>query len=238
MKDIQKIIRFDYLTAKPLGLPSFLVVAVMCFGLSLFFSPIICGYIIFGAMIFVIPLQGMADKNGFNKLYGILPVKRKNITRARFIYIFLINFISEITEIILALISINLKLYRILPNQDSEMLQMIKDSFEDNHLTFTVIVGMFAFLCFCFLYMEMMGQIFGRENEMKILTISIGVFVGLIAGFLWLSEHGIIPIFMLPSIPSSVSGKIILAVVINIISFLTSIIFGEITANKVSKREL
>ena len=40
MKDIQKIIRFDYLTAKPLGLPSFLVVAVMCFGLSLFFNHI------------------------------------------------------------------------------------------------------------------------------------------------------------------------------------------------------
>ncbi|MBR0140655.1 MAG: hypothetical protein IJM19_00215 [Ruminococcus sp.] len=238
MKDIQKIMRLDFLTAKPSAMPVFVFVVLLCFGMSLFFAPLLCAYIIFGAMVFVIPLQGIADKNGFNKLYGMIPVRRKNITRARFLYIFLVHFITEIIEIILALISINLKLYRLLPNQDGEMLQMIEDSFNDNHLTFTIIIGMFGFFCFCFSYMEMMGQIFGRENEMKILTISISVFVGFTVGFLQLSEHGIIPIFLLPSMPSSISGKIILAVSGNVLNFIICTVFGEITANKLSKREL
>jgi hypothetical protein len=62
--------------------------------------------------------------------------------------------------------------------------------------------------------------------------------VGLIVGFLQLSEHGIIPIFLLPSMPSSFSGKIILAISGNILNFIICTVFGEITANKLSKREL
>ena len=238
MKDILKIMRFDFLTAKPVALISFLLVLIICCGLGLVFSPMICGYTMFGAMVFVIPLQSMADKNNFNKLYGILPVERKNITRARFLYIFLVHFASEIIEFISAVIAKALKLYRLLPNQDGEMLQMIRESFADTNLIFTIIIGMFAFFCICFSYMEMMGQIFGRENEMKIITISLGVVVVLIVGFLTLSEHDIIPTFSLPSMPSSVSGKIILAVVINIVMFLLCMIFGEITAKKLSGREL
>ncbi|MDE7364709.1 MAG: ABC-2 transporter permease, partial [Ruminococcus sp.] len=120
MKEILKIMRFDFLTAKPFALGIFIIGAVLFFTLSLLFSPIINAYISFVAMIFVMPLQSVADKSNFNKLYGILPVKRSNITRARFLYIFLVIFASEIIEFILAVISRSLKLYRLLPNQNTE----------------------------------------------------------------------------------------------------------------------
>lgn len=238
MKDILKIMRFDFLTAKPFALVEFIIFSFFCLILSLLFSPMICSYIIFGAMIFVIPLQNIADKNDFKKLYGILPVKRRNITRARFIYIFTVHFLTEIIEILFAFISVKLKLYRILPNQDSEMLQMIKNSFNSSFLTFVLIFSLFSLLCLIFTYIEMMGQIYGRENEFKILMITIGVIAFIIMGFLVLSNRGIIPVFSVPKLPASTSGRVMLAVVLNIILFGISILFGEITAAKLEKREL
>lgn len=238
MKDILKIMRFDFLTVKPVAMTEILIISAFCFILSLIFSPMICSYIMFMSIVCVIPLQNIADKNDFNKLYGILPVKRKNITRARFLYIFLIHFITEIIEIAVALVSMRLKLYRILPNQESEKIQMIKNSFSDYVTAFSAIVGIFAVLCLVFLYTEMMGQIYGRENEFKIIMITLGIIVFIIMGFLFLSDKGIIPMLKIPDIPSSTSGKIILAAVINIVVFGLSVLFGEITASKLSKREL
>ncbi|MDE6591454.1 MAG: ABC-2 transporter permease [Oscillospiraceae bacterium] len=95
MRKILKIMRFDYLTARPLAAGPAVIFAAICFSLSLFLAPMICSYITFGAMIFVISLQSAADKSDFHKLYGTLPVQRSNITRARFLYIFLVHFAAE-----------------------------------------------------------------------------------------------------------------------------------------------
>ena len=90
MKDILKVTRFDYITAKPIAFGG-IMLSVLIFGsLSLFFSPMICSYISIIAMICIVPLQKTADKSDFNKLYGILPVDRRSITRGRFLYIYLV----------------------------------------------------------------------------------------------------------------------------------------------------
>lgn len=238
MKDILKIMRFDYLTARPLAISPAVIVVVICFALSLFFAPLICSYITFGAMIFVMPLQVVADKSGFHKLYGTLPVQRRNITRARFLYIFLVHFAAEMLEFILAVTAMSLKLYRVLPNQNSEMMQMVRKSFEDTRLTLLMIIGMFTFFCLIFSYMEMMGQIHGRENEFKIIMITLGVLTILLLGFLILSDHGIIPTIQMPSLPNTVQGLLLLGTALNIIMCGICLIFGGITANKLAKREL
>lgn len=238
MKEILKIMRFDFLTAKPLALGVFIIAAVLFALLSLFFSPIICAYTTFGAMMFVIPLQSIEDKSDFNKLYGILPVQRKNITRARFMYIFLLFFLTELFEVVIMVISMSLKLYRVLPNQNGEMMQMVKNSFSDTSLVFVAGIGMFSLFCLMFGYMEMMGQIFGRENEMKIILITLGVVCVLAMGFLMLADHDIIPTFKLPNLPTTITGKVILSAIINIVMFGVFLLFGEITANKLAKREL
>lgn len=238
MKDILKIMRFDYLTARPYAIAPAVIIVVLCFALSLFFSPLICAYITFGAMMFVIPLQSVAEKSGFNKLYGILPVKRKNITRARFLYIFLLHFIAQLIECALAVAAFNLKLNRLLPNQNGEMMQMVNKGFSDDSFIVLAIVGVFTLFCLLFAYMEMMGQIFGRENELKIIIITLGVVCALAMGILTLAEREIIPTLKFPSLPATTAGKVTLGAILNIVMLGICLLFGEITANKLAKREL
>lgn len=238
MKDILRIVRFDHLTSAPIAIKPFIIIMVLCTLLGMIYAPLIFGYILFGAMVFVIPLQMIADKSGFNKLYGTLPVNRRNITRARFIYIFLIHLFAEAYAVIFASVSTALKLYKVLPNQESEMMQMIEESFADKLMTYGVIVGMFLFLCLLFSYMEMMGQIFGRENEMKIILITMAIVSVILIGFLMLAERDIIPAIALPQFPATTSGRITLAVIANICMFGVCLLFGEITAGRLAKREL
>ena len=238
MRDILNVMRFDYLTAKPLALVG-MIFTVVVFGiLSMFFSPIITTYMTFASMLFVIPLQGVADKSGFNKLYGILPVERKNITRARFLYIFLVHFLTELLEAVIICTAKGTNLYKILPNQNGETMQMVKESFADTKLTLLMLFGMFTFFCLIFSFMEMMGQIFGRENEFKIIMITIGIISLIAFVFTFLSEHDLIPVIKLPSLPESVSGMVTLGIVANIVVFVICLLFGEITANQLAKREL
>ncbi|MCH5204464.1 MAG: hypothetical protein J1F03_06930 [Oscillospiraceae bacterium] len=238
MKDILKVMRFDFLTAKPLAFRGFIIVAVICFTLSLFFSPLITSYITFAVLIFIIPLQSVADKSSFNKLYGILPVKRKNITRARFLYLFLAYFFAELLEAVLAVISFNLKMYKLLPNQDGEAVQLFKESFEDTTLIYVMIIGVFAFICLMFSYMEMMAQIFGRENEMKIILITLGVLTAIAILLSVLNNYDMLPPINVPKLPEDIGGRTIVAVIINVIMLGICLLFGEITASKLAKREL
>lgn len=238
MKDILKIMRFDYFTARPFAFAPFVIITALCIVLSLMFSPIIIVYMTFGAMMFVIPLQNVAEKSGFNMLYGILPVNRKNITRARFLYIFLVHFIAELAEAALAAAAFNLKLNRLLPNQNSQMMQMVNNGFSDSSFIIIAIVGMFILFVLLFGYMEMMGQIFGRENELKIIIITLGVVTALAFGILTLAEREIIPTLKFPSLPATTAGKITLGAILNVVMLGISLLFGEITANKLAKREL
>lgn len=238
MKDILKIMRFDLLTAFPRASGIFIFGSVLFILLGLFLAPLVCAYVTFIAVAFVIPLQGIADKSGFNKLYGILPVARKNITRGRFLYIFLLHFTAELLGLAFAFLSMSLKLYRLLPNQNRETLQMIKNGFENTWQTLFVIFGMFTVFCLLFSYMEMMGQIFGRENEFKIIIITLLVITAVIAIFLFLSNNGVLPMMSLPSLPKTVSGMFILGGSVNAAMLCICMIFGEITAGRLAKCEL
>ena len=238
MKGILKVMRFDYLSAKGVALPA-LVLCMVIFGtLSMVYSPVIASYLGFLPMLFVVPLQGIAEKNGFNKLYGTLPVRRKNITRARFLYIFIVFFAVELCCSAIAFISFSIKVYRFLPIRNSSTMTLIRESFKDPKLAVGMIWGVFAFACIIFSYMEMMGQIKGRENEFKIILITLGVLSAIVYLIGSLSNHDILPPAKLPDMPSTVQGMICLGAVVNIIVFALCIIFGEITASILSKREL
>lgn len=238
MNEILKVMRFDFLNAKPVAMGAYWVIAGMCFLLSLFLSPAICGGIIFGALLLVIPLQNIEAKSDISKLYGILPVNRKNIARARFLYIFSVSFLTELIEIVLGLTAYSLKLYRLMPDKDTALMKFVSNAFSDLFMAFIVIVGAFAAICLIFSYMEMMGQIFGRENEMKSIVITIGVLAAIGLTFVILSSKDILPVLRLPSLPESTSGRILLGVIINAVMFGLCVLFGEITANQLAKREL
>jgi len=238
MKEILKIMRFDYLTAKPLAEKASLLAILIITALCLFLTPIAGAYVMFIPMVFVIPLQNTAEKSGFHKLYGILPVQRKNITRARFLYMFLMHFIGEIIGMLMVVLAIVLKLYRFLPNQSSELMQIAQEEFTFEHfMPFGACVGMFAVACTGFSYMELMGQVFGRENEMKIMMLTIGAFLLLAFAFVILNDHDLLPMINLNR-EISLSGKILISVLINFAVLGLCILFGEITVKKLSQREL
>lgn len=238
MKDILKVMKLDFLTARPLAWKAYILIGIFTFACGLLFSPVAGAYIEIGAMMFVIPLQTVADKSNFNKLYGILPVKRRNIARARFIYIFGVFFFTELLAVALGMISLRLKLYRLMPKQDGEIMQMLRNAFEDPASSFALVFGLVAMLMLMFTYMEMMGQLFGRENEMRVLIITLGVLSVLTVIFITLSNYDIIPTINLPSLPSTLGKTMIMGAVMNAVLFAISVLFGEITANKLAKREL
>lgn len=238
MKDILNIMRFDFLCAQPVAMGAYIAVAAMCFLLSLFLSPGICAYIIAGAMFFVIPLQNMASKSDFNKLYGILPVQRKTITRARFLYIFSIFFVSELAEMVLTLVAYSLKLNRLIPDQKNEIMQFVDKAFSNLFSAIILVILSFAVICLVFAYLQMMGQIFGKESEMKVILVTVGILTTVAIAIIILSDKGIIPTLQLPELPETIAGQVILSVVINAVMLGVCMLFGEITANQLAKREL
>lgn len=238
MKDVLKIMRFDFLTAKPLFF-SGMIFSILLFGsLGMFFSPMICSYISIIAIICVIPLQKTADKSDFNKLYGILPVDRRNITRGRFLYIYLVFLGAELLELALIAVSKSLKLYRLIPDQNSELTLMTKDSFADTQLTLLTVFIAFTFFCLFTSYMEMMGQIHGRESDFKTIVITIGVISVIAFAFAFLSEHDMLPMIKLPRLPESVGGMLLIGTALDLTVLAICMLFGEITAKKLAKREL
>ena len=238
MRSILKIMRFDFLTAKPNGLAACCAVLAACFALCLFFSPAIAAFAVLGAIVLVIPLQSAAEKSGFHKLYGILPVERKSISRGRFLYLFLVFFLTELLECAAAGISITLKLHRLLPDQNGAMMMKIRTAFADVSGTFLTIIFLFAALCLIFSYMEMMTQIFGRENEMKTILFTVSVISVLGVIFAILQEHDLIPVVTLPQLPHTASGVMLLGAAIHAVTLGLCILFGEITAAKLAVREL
>ncbi|MCR5718709.1 MAG: hypothetical protein K6F80_06730 [Oscillospiraceae bacterium] len=241
MRDILNVMWFDFLTTKPIILPVFAVIAVMCGVMGLFFSPLMYMFVVMAAVMFIVPLEAVADKSGFHKLYGILPVSRKNITRGRFQFLFWVLFIVEIFSLLMVKAAVMLQLYRLLPNQNTETMQLVAATFnEESSNCFSVIAGIFVVMCLGFAYMQMMGQIFGQENEMKIVMITLAALtVGSLA-FFQLDAVGIIPhITFLPDFDAMTSRQRILYYIgMNLATFGITTVFGEITAAKIAKREL
>ena len=233
MREILKLVHMDYICAKPIGLIFYIIASFMFSILALMFGPIVSSFVIFTSISMMFPIQVLETKNDFGKLYGILPADRKNITIARFIYFFACFFVSEMISIIVSVLSFFIKLYRIFPDMTQGFMMFVEDNFEKPNypLCFEILAIVFAVFCIFFLYIEMMGQIFGREKEFKIIMITLMVlfFSGLL--FFKLSDS----IF---SLPETIPGALLFMIVLNIIVFGVCIIFSKVTAKKIIVREL
>ena len=239
MKDILKVMRFDFLTSWAMFGKAVACIVAFCLILGLFFSPIICVYLCFFPMVLIVPLQAVAEKSGFRKLYGLLPVSRKSIPRGRFLLLFVLFLVSELTALAGGALSMGLRLFRFIP-KGSDLYEFVADSFDDKKTFIMMLIGMHFAMFLIFSYMEMMGQIFGQENEMKIVMITLAVItVGALA-FFGLDSYDIIPhINVLPDFDAmSLAKRTLWYIGLNAGAFVLNVLFGEITAGKVSVREL
>lgn len=83
MKEILNLIKLDFITVKRKSLlMCILTVAITVF--AVFTMPHMAVVLIIFSGLFVQPVFVIADKSGYNKLYGILPIKRRSIVFGRF----------------------------------------------------------------------------------------------------------------------------------------------------------
>lgn len=130
MKDVLKMIRFDYISVKPLTVPYVIGFIAVCLVLSLFGIPL--GVFCFAASAAVFaPVQEQASSDT-RKIYGILPVRRDAVTKAAFLEMTVPLFIGELLSLIFLLISNSSKLYRIFPKTVVSIIEELFDFSEND----------------------------------------------------------------------------------------------------------
>ena len=106
MKEIVKMARFDYHLARNTALAGTLVVMAISILFAMFFSPLASIYMTFNIGVLLVPVTSAETKNGFEKMYGSLPVHRKSIVRGPFLFILISAITMELTAIIISALSI------------------------------------------------------------------------------------------------------------------------------------
>ena len=241
MRDILKMIRFDYLCVRQIALLLMLTLYAMLLIAASAFSPMSVVFSSIGVFLLMSALHNAEDRSAMNRLYGTLPVRLKSIVRARFCFLILLCLITEAVQIISALIACRLQLYRCFLNPQSENYQLIASTF-NNSDGFAVFLPVMLF-CGCGFILgllEMTGLLFGRENQIKSVLILLGIAGTLLFAFFALDMHGAIPeeidleVFM-----AHISEKRVrFALCGNIVTILFCLLFGEITAKALEKKEL
>lgn len=239
MKDVLKMIRFDYIAVRPLTVPYVIVFAAVCLVLALFGIPL--GVFCFAAAAAVFaPVQELASSDS-RKIYGILPVRRDAFTKAAFIEMTVPLFAGELLSLIFLLISSTSKLYRILPQTAAGIIEGLFDfSRNGSGIAFgeLCIILISVYLCILAAYLEMMSAIQGRENDIKNLLTAIALTAAVIVIIAALSANHIIPPVREWLIPRTVSGKWVFSIILNVIAAGVSVLFCRIAVKKSASREI
>ena len=241
MKDVLKMIRFDYISVRSLTVPYVIGFIALCFVLALFGIPL--GVFCFAAAAAVFaPVQELASSDT-RKIYGILPVRRDAVTKAAFLEMIVPLFIGEFLSLIFLLISSSSKLYRIFPKTIGGIIEGLFDfSRNDASITFgelcIILILLSVYLCILAAYMEMMSAIQSRENDVKNLLTAVALTAAVIVVIAALSANHIIPPVQSWLIPETASGKWIFAVILNVIAAGVSVLFCGIAVKKSADCEI
>ena len=241
MKDILKIIRFDYIAVRSFTVPYVIGFIAICFVLSLFGIPL--GVFCFVASVAIFePVQELTNSDS-RKIYGILPVCGDAVTRAAFLEITVPLFAGELLSLMLLLISNSSKLYRIFPQTVAGIIERLFDfSQNDSDIAFDrlciILVLTSVYLCILATYLEMRSKIQGHENDIKNLLTVVFFTVAVIAVITVFVNKGMIPPVQEWLIPQTVSGKRLFAVILNIIAAGVSVLFCEFTVKKTADYEI
>lgn len=241
MKDVLKMIRFDYIAVKSLTVPYVIGFVAVCLVLALFGIPL--GVFCFAAAAAVFaPVQELASSDT-RKIYGILPIRRDAVTKAAFLEMIVPLFIGELLSLIFLLISNSSKLYRIFPKTVVGIIEELFDfSKNDAAIAFgelcIILILLSVYLCILAAYLEMMSAIHSRENDVKSLFAAIALTAAVIVVIAALSANHIIPPVQSWLIPKTVSGKWLFAVILNVIAAGVSVLFCKIAVKKSADCEI
>ncbi|MDE7288454.1 MAG: hypothetical protein K2N71_02980 [Oscillospiraceae bacterium] len=243
MKDVLKMIRFDYISVRSLTVPYVIGFIALCLVLALFGIPL--GVFCFAAAAAVFaPVQELANSDT-RKIYGILPIGREAVTRTAFIEMIVPLFIGELLSLTFLFISSSSKLYRIFPKTVVSIIEELFDfSKSDANITFgelcIMLILVFVYLCILAAYLEMMSAIQSREHDVKNLLTAVALTVAAVVGIDVLSAKQVIPPAQdwLMLIPQTASEKWLLAVILNVIAAGVSVLFCETAVKKSANCEI
>lgn len=241
MKDILKMIRFDYISVRQLTVPYVVGFIAVSLVLSLFGIPI--GMFCFAAAAAVFaPVQELAGSDS-RRIYGILPVRRDAVTRATFLEMTVLFFAGELLSLIFLLISSSSELYRILPKAVGGIIEgLFAFSKNGSYLAFgklcIILILISVYLCILAAFLEMMSAIQSHENDIKNFLTAFSLTAAVITVIAALSVKQIIPPVQSWLIPKTVSGKWAFAVILNLIAAIVSVLFCEITVKKTADSEI
>lgn len=237
MKDILKMLQFDYIIVEKLTAPYVIGFIALCLVLALFGVPL--GVFGFAATLCLFaPLEMVFDSDA-KKIYGLLPVHRTTVVRAGFTETAGTMFAGEIFSFVCLFISRYTKLYHILPQNINHFISRFFDPEKNGiGLDFGQMCFMLVYIfCGLFLllgYLKMIEAIHGQESAVKHLLV---IFAVTAAAITLLFYQGKIPAVK-NLILSTVMGKLSFAVILNIAVLGLNMFFCEHTVRKTQRREI
>lgn len=235
MKDILKTVQFDFITGARL-LPLCLTAAVICAAVSVFLSPAAAAVVIPFAVCVFLPVPNIAARCGFNKLYGILPIPRSCITRAAFLEYTVSALLGELVAVLLQTVSNGIGLYQSLRLSLFDLTE-IPAAQQSVERSAAFIVVMFAGISIFICYMRMMSDLFGAENEEKILILSVFAALLIVIPLIVLRVKNVLPPVS-SLLPNTAIGKAAVVCAVHLVTFGLCALMCEITVKKLADREL
>lgn len=235
MRDILKMVQFDYITGKNL-LPLVVIAFAAGTAAALLITPVIAAVLIPFAVCVFLPVQNIAARCGFNKFYGIVPIPRSTVTRAAFLEYTVSAFLGELTALLLHTIAKNAKLYLLIRQAVTnitadDIVHVIRED------SAAIVVILFAVICLLVCYMRMMSDIFGHENDAKILILTAFVLFVLAMPLLVLQNRHVLPPVK-DYLPQSAGGRTALVCAVHLVIFGVCALMCEFTVKKLADREL
>lgn len=181
MKEIINLMKLDLITVKNKSLIWFLLIYIAMSVVGFIVCPILPLIMVVFSGFSIQPAFTIAEQSGYNKLYGVLPVKRSNIVIARFALTAVIMLGSTVLSIFLCEF-----LYKFCLCQNFEgewrtfydlLYSLIKDGFS---------ITLMASLLFCFgsvftVIEFTLIYIFGTSKEIPAFFATAFIFYGLLA---------------------------------------------------------
>lgn len=227
MKDIVKMIRFDFVTSKSLSFYGSLGLIAVTLLLSLLGSPAgaIC---LFAPLMIFAPMSAVATKD-FRLIYGILPVNKNAITRAAFIEIISSLIIGEALALAFFGISRVTGLKDILPESVTNLLGAFAEG-DFVKMMPALIVAIFVCLSIIGSYLQMILSVKGQEHiTLHALLVILIPAIAIIAAIA-------LKIDIMGLIVKRAANPAVIAV-LNILAVAVNLLFCELSVKMLADRE-
>jgi len=246
VKEIMKLIRFDFMTSVNSALPFFCGMLIICLILTAFgvFNPVFGVFLFISSAAFFAPAQNAANNPDFRRVRGILPVNRASFVRAEFTETIAALLASEIITLILMGISRLSKLYEIFPPKLEVFCKEIHtcdgiDVGEGNIVKFVHLVILVCVLLIVQVtFINMRAAIERHEHDIRnVLLVFSGVIIAIIVS-IELVTNRIIPQYEEWLFPSTDAGTWIWGIALNAAAVALGILFCRIAEKKTADYEI